>query len=76
MSRVLVTGGAGLIGSAVVRRLLSDPDFEGPERLRAVASLGADDCLIVDPWNCFGSAQVFAYAAEVAALTRTLGATP
>lgn len=28
MSRVLVTGGAGTIGSAVVRRLVSDPDWE------------------------------------------------
>jgi UDP-glucose 4-epimerase len=28
MSRVLVTGGAGTIGTAVVRRLLGDPDFE------------------------------------------------
>ena len=28
MSRVLVTGGAGTIGSAVVRRLLGDPDLE------------------------------------------------
>jgi nucleoside-diphosphate-sugar epimerase len=28
MSRVLVTGGAGTIGTAVVRRLLADPGFE------------------------------------------------
>ena len=28
MSRVLVTGGAGTIGAAVVRRLLGDPNFE------------------------------------------------
>jgi UDP-glucose 4-epimerase len=28
MPRVLVTGGAGTIGAAVVRRLLGDPDFE------------------------------------------------
>lgn len=28
MSRVLVTGGAGTIGAAVVQRLLADPDYE------------------------------------------------
>jgi UDP-glucose 4-epimerase len=28
MSRVLVTGGVGMIGAAVVQRLLSDPEFE------------------------------------------------
>ena len=28
MNRVLVTGGAGTIGQAVVRRLISDPEWE------------------------------------------------
>ena len=28
MQRVLVTGGAGVLGAAVVRRLLRDPDYE------------------------------------------------
>jgi nucleoside-diphosphate-sugar epimerase len=28
MTRVLVTGGAGILGAAVVRRLLRDPDYE------------------------------------------------
>src|SRR5918997_4044590 len=28
MQRVLVTGGAGTVGAAVVRRLLRDPDYE------------------------------------------------
>jgi UDP-N-acetyl-D-mannosaminuronic acid dehydrogenase len=42
--------------------------FDG--RLADVIELAAEDCLIVDPWNCFGSGQVFAYAAEVAALAR------
>src|SRR5436190_9813337 len=38
------------------------------EHLPDVLELAAEGCVIVDPWNCFGSAQVFAYAAEVAAL--------
>ena len=30
------------------------------------------DCLVVDPWNCWGAGQVFAYASELAALGREL----
>jgi UDP-N-acetyl-D-mannosaminuronic acid dehydrogenase len=45
--------------------------FYGPARLREIAELATEDCLVVDPWNSFGSAQVFAYAAEVAQLTGT-----
>jgi UDP-N-acetyl-D-mannosaminuronic acid dehydrogenase len=42
--------------------------FCGPEPLREIRRLAGDEALIVDPWNCFGVAQVFAYAAEAAAL--------
>jgi UDP-N-acetyl-D-mannosaminuronic acid dehydrogenase len=37
--------------------------------LRAIQDSCAGDCLVVDPWNTFGAAQVFAYAPELAALT-------
>ena len=33
----------------------------------ALAAIG-QDCLVVDPWNALGAAQVFAYANEIAAL--------
>jgi UDP-N-acetyl-D-mannosaminuronic acid dehydrogenase len=42
--------------------------FETPETLRTIHSLAGDDCLLVDPWNCLGTGQVFLYAAESAAL--------
>jgi UDP-N-acetyl-D-mannosaminuronic acid dehydrogenase len=42
--------------------------FSRPEALGAIAERGGPDCLVVDPWNAFGAAQVFAYASEVAAL--------
>jgi UDP-N-acetyl-D-mannosaminuronic acid dehydrogenase len=45
------------------------PEFCGPEGLRAIREGASDDVLVVDPWNCFGAAQVFAYAAEFAALS-------
>ena len=42
--------------------------FERPETLREILALACDECLLVDPWNTLGTAQVFAYAAEAAAL--------
>jgi UDP-N-acetyl-D-mannosaminuronic acid dehydrogenase len=41
--------------------------FDGPARLREIQDLAGDECLVIDPWNTFGSSQVFAYAAEVSA---------
>jgi UDP-N-acetyl-D-mannosaminuronic acid dehydrogenase len=53
--------------------------FAGPETLQEILTLAADDCLIVDPWNCLGTAQVFLYAAEASPLlpaSATLPAAP
>ena len=36
--------------------------------LSAISSLAAPDCLVVDPWNCWGAGQVFAYAGELATM--------
>src|SRR3954449_4755541 len=41
--------------------------YSTPEALRALAEV-APESLLVDPWNALGTAQVFAYVAEVAAL--------
>jgi UDP-N-acetyl-D-mannosaminuronic acid dehydrogenase len=43
-------------------------EFRHPRTLAAIADRAAADCLVVDPWNCWGAAQVFAYASELAAL--------
>ncbi len=42
--------------------------FRTPATLAAIAELGAGDPLVVDPWDCWGGAQVFAYASELAGL--------
>jgi UDP-N-acetyl-D-mannosaminuronic acid dehydrogenase len=43
-------------------------EFELPETFRTILDRAAADSLLVDPWNALGTAQVFAYAAEAAAL--------
>jgi len=44
-------------------------EFERPGLLHVLADGASRDCLVVDPWDSFGTGQVFAYVAEVAALT-------
>jgi UDP-N-acetyl-D-mannosaminuronic acid dehydrogenase len=43
-------------------------EFTGRGPLREILGQAADGCLLVDPWNALGTAQVFLYAAESAAL--------
>lgn len=54
-------------GAEVVIVATNHTAYSTPESLRAIAEQ-APDALIVDPWNALGTAQVFAYVAEVAAL--------
>ncbi len=46
--------------------------FCSPETLERIEERAAPECLVVDPWNCFGAAQVFAYASELALLSGTV----
>ncbi len=43
-------------------------EFEGPGLLEEIVSRAGPECLLVDPWNAIGSAQVFAFASESVAL--------
>jgi UDP-N-acetyl-D-mannosaminuronic acid dehydrogenase len=50
--------------------------FAEPGTLREILALACDDCLIVDPWNCLGTAQVFLYAAEAAPMLEPTASLP
>jgi UDP-N-acetyl-D-mannosaminuronic acid dehydrogenase len=43
-------------------------EFCNPSALASIAQRTSADCLVVDPWNCWGAGQVFAYASELATL--------
>ncbi len=43
-------------------------EFCDPLALAAIARGASADCLVVDPWNCWGAGQVFAYAGELVTL--------
>jgi UDP-N-acetyl-D-mannosaminuronic acid dehydrogenase len=55
-------------GADVVVVATNHSAYSSPEALRSIAELAGENCLIVDPWNALGTAQVFAYVAEMAAL--------
>jgi UDP-N-acetyl-D-mannosaminuronic acid dehydrogenase len=57
-------------GADVVVVATNHSAFERPEALAAIGERAKPDCLVVDPWNTLGAAQVFAYANEIAALRR------
>jgi len=48
-------------------------EFETPDTVREIISGASDDCLLVDPWNALGTAQVFGYMAEAAAMLGAAG---
>jgi UDP-N-acetyl-D-mannosaminuronic acid dehydrogenase len=55
-------------GAQVVIVATNHSAYSNAEALQTIAERASADCLVVDPWNAFGAAQVFAYATEVAAL--------
>src|SRR4051812_38705299 len=55
-------------GADAVVVATNHPEFCGKGSLQRVRELAGGEALVVDPWNCFGAGQVFAYVAEVAAL--------
>jgi UDP-N-acetyl-D-mannosaminuronic acid dehydrogenase len=57
-----------LDGAAAVVVATNHSEFRDARTLEAIAERAEDDCLVVDPWNCWGAAQVFAYSSEIAAL--------
>jgi UDP-N-acetyl-D-mannosaminuronic acid dehydrogenase len=57
-----------LDGADVVIVATNHSEFEGPALLLQIAARARSDCLVVDPWNAIGAAQVFAYASESVAL--------
>jgi UDP-N-acetyl-D-mannosaminuronic acid dehydrogenase len=43
-------------------------EFEGRDVLAEIVSRASPDCLLVDPWNAMGTAQMFLFAAESSAM--------
>jgi UDP-N-acetyl-D-mannosaminuronic acid dehydrogenase len=57
-----------LDGAAAAVVATNHSEFRDPRTLERIAERAGGECLVVDPWNCWGAAQVFAYCSEIAAL--------
>jgi UDP-N-acetyl-D-mannosaminuronic acid dehydrogenase len=57
-----------LDGADAVVVATNHSEFRDPRALAAIADRARPECLVVDPWNCWGAGQVFAYSSEIAAL--------
>jgi len=60
--------GETVAGADAIVVAANHDEFYGPEVLRQITELTGGQALVVDPWNCFGAAQVFAYVTELAAM--------
>jgi UDP-N-acetyl-D-mannosaminuronic acid dehydrogenase len=57
-----------LDAAAAVVVATNHSEFRDLRTLEAIAERAQADCLVVDPWDCWGAAQVFAYSSEIGAL--------
>jgi len=57
-----------LKGADVVVVATNHSSFRSASTLASIAACASPECLVVDPWNCWGAGQVFAYASELVTL--------
>jgi UDP-N-acetyl-D-mannosaminuronic acid dehydrogenase len=57
-------------GAEAVVVATNHSEFSSPGALAALAERTAEGCLLVDPWNAFGAAQVFASVNEAVERSR------
>jgi UDP-N-acetyl-D-mannosaminuronic acid dehydrogenase len=55
-----------LTGADAVIVATNHSAFRSADALAQIAARTSDDCLVVDPWDCWGFGQLFAYASELA----------
>ncbi len=57
-----------LAGAEAVIIAANHTEFREPATLAMIAELGARDCIVADPWDCWGAALLFGYASELVQL--------